>query len=198
MSTVQGGPKYIPVTIGTQTWMRINLDVSTYQNGDPIPQVTGSGDWTYYGDNQIGAWCYYDFNSNYNSLYGKLYNWWAVSDPRSLAPVGWNVATSTDYQNLSTYLGGIEVAGGAMKDVNNWSGPNTGATNSSGFTARAGGLIDSSGVSYEKEYNALFWCSDEGIANEPYYITLNYLETTINIGSGNFPSYGFSVRCILI
>jgi len=200
MSTVQGGPKYTPVTIGNQIWMRTNLNVSTYQNGDDIPQVTGSGDWTYYGDNQIGAWCYYNFDSSYESTYGKLYNWYAVSDARDLAPIGWNIPSSTDYNNLSTYLGGDTIAGGAMKETGttHWQNPNTGATNNSGFTGVPGGFIDFSGTLYNIGLYSLSWCSDIFDINEPWYSYLDYSTSAILQTHGPLPSYGMSVRCILI
>lgn len=181
--------------------MQTNLDVITYTNGDLIGQVTSSTDWTNADINQVGAWCYYGFNSSSGSIYGKLYNWYAVSDTRGLAPLGWNIALSTDYNNLSTYLGGDTISGGAMKETgtSHWLNPNTGATNSSGFTALPGGFIDTDGASYNLGASAIFWCSDAFSITEPYYSALEYsvasLSTTYDTTP---PSFGFSVRCIKI
>ena len=133
------------VQIGAQIWTLKNLDVTTYRNGDPIPQVT---DLTAWGNLTTGAWCYYDNDPNNGAIYGKLYNWYAVNDPRGLAPQGWHVPTETEWTTLINYLGGASVAGGKMKSTGTtyWGSPNTG-TNSSGFSALPGGLREADGAS---------------------------------------------------
>ena len=78
------------VTIGTQVWMTKNLDVATFRNGDPIPEATTEGDWKAYASAEEAAWCYYDNDPKNGKKYGKLYNWYAVNDPRGLAPNGTN------------------------------------------------------------------------------------------------------------
>src|SRR5688500_18924471 len=71
---------YSSVSICCQSWMTKNLNVDTYRNGDPIPKITDSGEWEFVS---YGAYCYYDNDSiNYAAIYGKLYNWHAVNDPR--------------------------------------------------------------------------------------------------------------------
>jgi uncharacterized protein (TIGR02145 family) len=131
------------VTIGTQIWTNKNLDVTTYRNGDPIPQVTDPTAWA---GLTTGAWCYYNDDPANGAIYGKLYNWYAVNDPRGLAPAGWHVPTETEWQTLIGTLGGASVAGGEMKSTGTtyWGSPNTG-TNSSGFSALPGGLRDVGG-----------------------------------------------------
>lgn len=136
MSNVTLGPvtPSIPsVTIGTQIWSLRNLDVETYRNGDPIPQVTDGTEWA---NLTTGAWCYYLNSSANGVVYGKLYNWYAVNDPRGLAPEGWHIPTNSEWTTLSNFLGGLTIAGGAMKEAGttNWAAPNTDATNSSGLT----------------------------------------------------------------
>ena len=88
-----------------------------------------------------GAYCYYNNDSaTYAATYGKLYNWYAVNDPRGLAPAGWHVPSDAEWTELINCLGGEDVAGGKMKAVSAlWYSPNTGATNSSGFTGLPGG-----------------------------------------------------------
>ena len=76
------------VTIGKQTWMKKNLDVSRYRNGDVIPEVADLSTWV---NLTTGAWCYYENKSDNGTTYGKLYNWYAVNDPRGLAPAGWHI-----------------------------------------------------------------------------------------------------------
>ena len=59
------------VQIGTQIWAKRNLDVSTYRNGDTIPQVTDPTEWV---NLTTGAWCYYNNDPELGKIYGKLYN----------------------------------------------------------------------------------------------------------------------------
>jgi len=127
------------VQIGNQTWTLKNLDVSTYRNGDPIPQVQDNTAWA---NLSTGAWCYYLNNTANGTIYGKLYNWYAVNDPRGLAPNGYHIPTDAEWTTLTTYLGGSTLAGGKMKEAgsSHWLSPNTGATNSSGFKGLPGGF----------------------------------------------------------
>ena len=127
------------VTICDQDWTSRNLDVSTYRNGDPIPKVTDPAAWAAL---TTGAYCYINNDSaTYAAAYGKLYNWHAVNDPRGLAPEGWHIPSQDEYYVMRECLGGFTVAGGKIKEpgTEHWFSPNTGASNSSGFTARAAG-----------------------------------------------------------
>src|SRR4030095_15485991 len=100
---LQGDCSAVLTTICDQDWMVKNLDVTTYRNGDIIPEVT---DPTVWAALTTGAWCYYENNSTNGTTYGKLYNWYAVNDPRGLAPTGWHVPTDAEWTTLSTCLGG--------------------------------------------------------------------------------------------
>ena len=95
-----GGRIITPVKIGNQIWSTANLDVEYYRNGDPIPYVSDPEMWK---SMLMGAWCYYD-NDPANWIYGKLYNGYAVNDPRGLAPEGWRVARHHDWIALKKYL----------------------------------------------------------------------------------------------
>ena len=125
------------VTICDQVWMAKNLDVTTYRNGDVISQVTDPTAWNAL---TTGAWCYYNNDPANGTIYGKLYNWYAVNDPRGLAPTGWHIPTEGELIALSDCLGGQEVAGGKLKETGtaHWLSPNI-ATNETGFTALPGG-----------------------------------------------------------
>ena len=105
------------VAIGSQVWMSTNLNVSTYRNGDVIPQVQDRDAWAKL---TTGAWCYYENNAANGTKYGKLYNWYAVNDARGLAPAGWHIPTDGEWTVLSTYLGGEDVAGKKMKSTSGW------------------------------------------------------------------------------
>jgi uncharacterized protein (TIGR02145 family) len=129
------------VTIGSQTWMLKNLSVSTYQNGDPIPKVTDSAEWS---NLTTGAWCWYNNDSaTYASTYGRLYNFYAVNDPRGLAPSGWHVAKETEWGILTKYAGTYTVAGKKLKESGNdhWKFDFfSEGTNETGFTALPAGV----------------------------------------------------------
>ena len=177
------------VVIGTQTWMLTNLDVETYRNGDPIPQVQNPNEWSFLS---TGAWCYYNNDSANGVISGKLYNWYAVNDSRGLAPLGWHVPSTTEWNTLASSLGGNSVAGGKMKSVNGWALPNNGATNESGFTALPGGIRTEDGV-----FTALSTYANFFPSNVSGYAALR--NNTVNLEVGNFSgfsNFGYSVRCI--
>jgi uncharacterized protein (TIGR02145 family) len=129
---------YASVTIGTQVWMRKNLHVSRYRNGDWIPQVKDSAMWATL---TTGAWCWYNNDSATGAVYGRLYNWYAINDPRGLAPAGWHIPSDSEWLATSTFLDtDARNAGGKMKETGttHWLDPNVGATNSRRFTALPG------------------------------------------------------------
>ena len=111
------GP-YKTVTIGTQVWMKENLNVSTFRNGDPIPEVKTDEEWKRACDEGKPAWCYYDYDPKNGTKYGKLYNWYAVSDSRVLAPSGYHVPTDEEWKMIEDFLG--DDAGTKMKSTSGW------------------------------------------------------------------------------
>jgi uncharacterized protein (TIGR02145 family) len=92
------------VTIGTQVWMKENLNVSTFRNGEPIPEAKTAEEWKAAGEAKQPAWCYYDNDPKNGAKYGKLYNWYAVNDPRGIAPVGWHVPNNSEWDNYKNYF----------------------------------------------------------------------------------------------
>ena len=182
------------IVIGTQQWMRENLDVVTYRNGDVIPQVTNATAWAAL---TTGAWCYYNNDVANGAIYGKLYNWYAVNDIRGLAPTGWHVPTDTEWTTLTTKLEGESVAGGKMKSVGTtlWTTPNTGATNSSGFTGLPGGFRDYDGTFYYIGNYGFWWSSTQNGTTDAWFRFLNYNDGNAYRVSLNKKN-GFSVRCL--
>ncbi len=189
------------VTIGTQMWSSTNLDVTTYRDGTPIPQVTDPVEWF---SLTTGAWCYY--NNNPDSPYGKLYNWYAVAgihdaDPNTpnkiLAPSGWHVPSDEEWTTLTTFLGGNTVAGGKMKSAGTifWSSPNTYANNSSGFAGLPGGYRNDDGPFAGTIIYGMFWSSSELSESTAWYRSLYYTSGAITRDYFS-KKYGFSVRCI--
>ncbi len=185
------------VTICSQVWMSKNLEVSNYRNGDVIPQVTDPTAWT---GLTTGAWCYYENNAAYGTIYGKLYNWYAVHDARGLAPVGWHVPSDAEWTTLIDYLGGSSVAGGKMKETgtSHWLSPNTGANNSSGFTALPGGLRNGDGPFYAIGTQSDWWSSTEyDILSAKSAWARYQLSITAQVYRGyQVKVHGFSVRCV--
>jgi uncharacterized protein (TIGR02145 family) len=187
------GNVYTTVTIGTQVWMKENLKVSKYRNGDPIPTNLTDAAW---GATTTGAYSIYNNDAANNTTYGKLYNWYAVADSRNLCPVGWHVPTDSEWTTLENYLGGTSVAGGKLKSTSTlWNAPNTSATNESGFSGLPGGTRDRFGTYYFIGSNGAWWSSTEYSATYAWGRNLNY-------GNGNSGrdyydgQGGFSVRCL--
>ena len=184
-----------PVVIGTQTWDKCNLNVTTYRNGDPIPEVTDTVVWE---NLTTGAWCYYNNDPLNEPIYGKLYNWYAVNDPRGLAPLGKSIPTDEEWTTLTTYLEGEEVAGGKMRETGlcHWSTPNTDATNESGFTALGGGYRVYYGLFFAIGSYGIWWSSSELTTSNAWYRLLNDNAGNVNRDYGD-KEYGFSVRCLI-
>jgi uncharacterized protein (TIGR02145 family) len=194
--TDQNGNTYATIVIGTQEWMAENLRSTTYANGDPIPNVTGNTAWPQL---TTGAWAHYDNNSGYESPYGKLYNWYAVADPRNVCPTGWHVPTDAEWTVLSDYLGGESVAGGKMKSTGTqyWISPNTGATNESGFSGLPGGLRNYfDGYSYTLGTSGYWWsASESGAAESAWGRYLYSYDADVYLVESYYGN-GYSVRCL--
>jgi uncharacterized protein (TIGR02145 family) len=192
------GNVYHKITIGTQVWLVENLRTTHYRNGDPIPNVTDGDLWKTL---TTGAYCIYD-NFPVNAMtYGLFYNWFAVTDNRNICPAGWHVPSNAEWSTLSDFLGGKDVAGGKMKSTGTieqgnglWYNPNTGATNSSGFTALPAGYRINYGNYYSIGNVAYFWSSsDTTSANAWNYVLDANNEKLTRIY--NFQTNGFSIRC---
>jgi uncharacterized protein (TIGR02145 family) len=182
------------IVIGTQQWMSKNLDVAFYRNGDPIPQVADPAAWAVL---TTGAWCYYNNDSIQGNKYGKLYNWYAVNDPRGLAPQGWHVPSDAEWTILETALGGSSVAGGKMKEAGtlNWTTPNTGGNNNSGFAGLPGGFRVSFGSFFDVGFYGYWWSSTEASTTFAWVRFLDYGFGSVDRGNFN-KRIGFSVRCL--
>lgn len=213
------GNSYPTVRIGTQIWTTANLNVSKYRNGDNIPQFCGSQDCTTnpinsscWGSLTTGAWCYQYSESM--STYGKLYNWYTISDPRGIAPAGYHIPSKEEWLTLRNYLGGYSEAGGKMKSTTNWPSPNTGATNASGFSGLPGGGFGRVGVlvgfyynysyrPYGKGITGTWWSSKlttsvyspNNIVSQATHFSLNNTDSTLTDGGAD-RSNGFSIRLI--
>lgn len=193
------------VTIGNQIWMTKNLDVTTFRNGDPIPEAKTEEEWFLAGENGEPAWCYYDNDPANGEKYGKLYNWYAVNDPRGLAPVGYHVPSDTDWTDLIAFLGGEDLAGSKMKTPLGWgdNSPETNdpwdGTNESGFSALPGGSRTAVGFFSILGGGGIWWSSTE--EEEGYIKSIKTLTIYSDFGLAILSyegekNVGLSVRCL--
>ena len=179
------------VRIGNQVWTSKNLDVSTYRNGDDIPEVQDFKEWK---NLTTGAWCYYENKTANGATYGKLYNWFAVKDPRGLAPKGYHIPTNAEWTMLTDYLGGDSIAGTKIKSTSGWDNNGNG-TNTSGFAGLPGGGRNGNGVFGSVGAFGFWWSSSEFSTDYAWYRYLG--DGNGNVGRSYFNKhYGFSVRCL--
>jgi uncharacterized protein (TIGR02145 family) len=189
------------IKICDQIWMGCNLDVEFYRNGEPIRHAESYQDWSDAGKKREGAWCYYNYDPANGEIYGKLYNWYAVNDPRGLAPVGWRVPLELEWSEMADCLGGETVAGGKLKSTGTlengdgyWLSPNAGATNSSGFSALPAGYIDGRFNSIN-EYT-IWWIAAQNNDDEAPSRALSRSVASMYRGVLVPKNFGYSVRCI--
>lgn len=182
------------ISISNQQWMGKNLDVSTYQDGTVIPQVTDANAWA---GLTTGAWCYYNNDPINGAIYGKLYNWHAVNDPRGLAPKGWHIASDAEWTNLTANLGGESRAGGRMKTTGTtlWNSPNITDAMISGYAGLPGGLRSYSGAFKDVGYYAYWWSASECNSTSAWYRGLNN-SMVLTFAACSRKTDGFSVRCL--
>ena len=181
------------VTIGSQVWMTKNLDVDHYRNGDEIPQVQ---DVTQWWSLTTGAWCYYNNDSANGTTYGKLYNWYAVSDPRGLAPIGYHIPSNAEWTTLEAFTNEHVTGSNNLKATSGWnSSTYSNPTNSTGFTAVPAGFRASgaSGQAFTSMGDKAYWWSSNGSGNG----WDNYMNDRLFfIGDSDDSRWGESVRCI--
>jgi len=182
------------VKIGLQTWVKKNLDVSTFRNGDAIPCAESDSEWEAAGNRGQPAWCYYDNDPVKGKTYGKLYNWFAVNDKRGLAPAGWHVPSDGEWKKLFDFLGGEETAGTKMKNTRGWN-DNGNGNNASGFSALPGGYRHTDGSFHNIEDNGYWWSYTESGTSYSWFCILSYDSGNVDRVS-NYKQDGFSVRCL--
>ncbi len=199
------GNVYSTITIGSQRWMAENLRTSHYANGDPISYAPESAQWV--GQN-TGAWTNYAGDFGYDAIYGKLYNWYTVVDPRNVCPDGWHVASDDEWKELESAMGvplsDLDVygergsdsnVGGQLKSVILWDDPNSGANDSSGFSGYPGGERLPPGTFSSVTAKGIWWTASE------YDPGLAWLRELYNTSTGvyrlyHFKTQGCSVRCV--
>jgi uncharacterized protein (TIGR02145 family) len=188
---LRDGITYQTVIIGGQCWMKENLKY--------LPNVTSSSNgsstsayyyvYGYQGTSVMEA----KATTNYQ-IYGVLYNWTAALNT---CPQGWHLPSDGEWTVLTDYLGGSTVAGGKMKTTGttNWYSPNTGATNSSGFSALPGGYRNGYGGYNFISYDGMWWSATDYSSTFSWLRYLNFDNANTSRGSIN-KELGFSVRCV--
>lgn len=188
------GNIYSTVLIGSQLWMAENLRVSAFNDGSLVPNLISSNDWI----NANGpAWSSYENNANNENLYGKLYNWYTVADPRNICPIGWHVPSQAEWDTLTEHLGGYLVAGGKLKITGTqfWTNPND-ASNESGFSALGAGYRNATNGSFATiGTRTYFWTVNEtatDLADTRWLMNNFILINSTPYGK----KIGLSVRCL--
>jgi uncharacterized protein (TIGR02145 family) len=188
------------VIIGEQEWMAENLNVCTFKNGDRIARARTRTEWQQAHFDKKPAWCFYAGDSLNGETYGRLYNWYAVNDPRGLAPVGWHVPSDSEWTTLVKYLGGPEAAGEKLKNSSGWK-ENGYGINSTQFSALPGGACANDGYLGSLGYLGVWWSAtaDTSYYYDPdayaWYRYLFFSKDEI-IRYSHSKGNGFSVRCI--
>lgn len=179
--------------------MAENLKTTKFNDGTSIPLVTDNAAW---GNLTSPGYCWYNNDAaTYKNTYGALYNWYAVNTGK-LAPTGWHVVTLEESDAITALLGGPtvgedKVAGGKMKETgtSHWLSPNTGATNSSGFTGLPGGRRNFNGGFQDVGKLGYWWQSGDWTSSMAWYMGLGFDCSNIIAGMAN-NRFGFSVRCL--
>jgi len=204
------GNVYATIIIGTQTWMLENLRTTRYRNGDLIKYVTENTEWANLRlETDKGGWCHYNNDAGNDATYGKLYNFYAATDTRNIAPEGWRMPTKEDWDILALYLGAdniqyptnIQYIGRKLKEagMDHWLPPNP-ADNVGGFTALPGGYRNDTGVFSRMNSHGYFWSSSSQNGH-PFFRELKFDVENVRwgqyFGPAGYRPFGFSVRCVM-
>lgn len=180
------GNIYNTIKIGNQIWLKENLKVTHYRNGDAIPKMVNNTDWSL-----IKQGVFFDCTS-----YGHLYNWYAINDYRNIAPIGWHIPSKAEWDTLINFLGGDKISVIKLKSTVGWKEKNKG-TNKSGFSALPCGMFNGEVCSPMFFETAQWWSSI--IAQESNNIISFTIEPERSKSIEQvevFKYFGLAIRCI--
>lgn len=187
------------VTIGSQTWDTKNLYVTTFANGDKIEQAQSAEEWVKAGKEGKPAWCYYEMDADNGKTYGLLYNFYAVADPRGLAPKGWHVPTKAEWITLLNTAGGKETAGAKLKAKTLWDalgGVDRNGSDEYGFNGLPGGLRGNKDGNFNgRGTRGQYWTSTKNTSVNAAIIVLG-VNSGVTVGGIADNGFGYSVRCV--
>lgn len=178
------------IEIGTQIWSDRNLTVSQFSNGDVITEAKTEDEWVKAGfEKKPARYC-----PNPEIPDAVFYNWYAVSDPRGIAPDGWRVPSLNDWKALVDALGGALIAGDKLKSAVGWEKEGNGS-NESKFSASPFGMRAFMGGMMRENTHAMFWTATESSTKNAHHVELFFNSTEVII---HFESkqVGLNVRCI--
>lgn len=185
-----------PIRIGLTEWSTRNLSVTHFRNGDPIPEAQTEEQWNRAASEGTPAWCYYNNDPKNGSKYGILYNWFAVNDPRGLAPDGWHIPTRAELQEMIRELG--SEAGTKLKSKSGWEGISQNAA-LTGFEALPAGVRYIGGLFHDQGKYTSFWTASSRNQDLALYFNMGHKHPEIDT-TGIFSlmrkGTGMSVRCV--
>lgn len=163
--------EYLEFSVANDIWMAENLNSDHFRNGDLILEARSDQEWKEALDNSQPAWCYYDNDLTTGKKYGKLYNWWAIKDPRGLAPAGFHIPSQIEWLNLLNYKGENAINNTTLFQEQ------TGGTRGSVtlFAGKTGGLRGENGDYFGINSFGSWWSSSEGECHEGSCIMNFYL-----------------------
>lgn len=190
------GNVYHGITIGTQVWLKENLAVTRFRNGDPIPTTNPVNLDITSQNNPVYQWIVGANESN-AATYGRLYTWYAATDSRGICPEGWHIPTLEEWNTLFDYLGENEAAKMKETGKEHWYATSELVTNSSGFTALPGDYRKRDGTYMGTPgFRAYFWSSTSTSSpGSAWHIDFDYALPTVQV-PGAFKDHGLSIRCI--
>lgn len=181
------GKIYKTIKIGNQEWFAENLNSSLFRNGESINEAKSPEEWIIMGKEGKPAW-----RTNKESD-GKFYNWYAVNDPRGLAPKGWHVASDDEWKELTDFLGG-EISAAFGIRTTGLSGTGNESTET-GFSGIPAGACAPNGTFFGQGSYAYWWTSTAFTPSEAWIRLLSYVQCSVNSKVYKKES-GLSVRCI--
>jgi uncharacterized protein (TIGR02145 family) len=205
------------VKIGNQIWMKQNLDIITFRNGDYIELAESESDWRRLRKEKKPA-CYCPGLFQDTNIRGeKFYNWYAILDPRGIAPEGWHIPSVSEWDILADTLGGEDIAADKLKAETEWPGYeeteiindveqltgvyiNDGGNNLSGFSAFPTGMIAFGGEYFAWDTHSFFatsdWYEDDYYGQFPIFKFLYNCGTEITTTDHPLDCAGGSIRCV--
>lgn len=182
------------VKIGYQIWKRKNLNTIFFKNGDSIPQAKSINEWVQAGNNRQPAWCYYNNDQTNGDLYGKMYNWYAINDPRGLAPDGWHIPTDLEWSLMTEFIGGETIAGKKLKSTTGCISLSNN-TNETGFSSVPGGIRSWDGTFNSQGISGYYWTKTD-VGNSAYVRQLVCSEDSIRREGPLDKRRGISIRLV--